>query len=185
MSVARAPARRSRPSFDERERVARRLRGACADERLSVDTLSHRLEIAYSARSHAELDWLVADLPEPRGLTRAIVAAVSSLSRWSRQVEAAWQEPRTARLALPTREQVTIGRSRASSCVVSDPSVSRAHAVVRFVDGTWWVRDAGSTNGTYVNGWRITGETEIRPGDEVAFGAVRFVLAEGAAQAAR
>ena len=185
MSVVRAPTRRSRPSFDERERVARRLRGACAEDRLSVDTLSHRLEIAYTARSHAELEWLVADLPEPGGLTRVVVAAVSSLSRWSHRLEAAWREPRTARLTLPTAEQMTIGRSRASGCIVADPSVSRAHAVVRFAGGRWWLRDAGSTNGTYVNDWRITGETEIRPGDEVAFGAVRFVLAEGAAHAAR
>lgn len=144
-----------------------------------MDTLSHRLEIAYSARSHAELDWLVADLPEPTGLTRVIVAAVSSLSRWSRQLEAAWREPRTARLTLPTQEQMTIGRSRASGCILSDPSVSRAHAVVRHVEGRWWLRDAGSTNGTDVNGRRITGETEIRPGDEVTFGGVRFVLADG------
>ena len=185
MSVARAPTQRLRPSFDERERVAGRLRSACAEERLSVDTLSQRLEIAYSARSQAELDWLVADLPEPSGLTRAMVAAVSSLSRWSRRLESAWREPRTVRLTLPTQEQMTIGRSRTSGCIVSDPSVSRAHAVVRCSDGTWWLRDAGSTNGTYVNGWRITGETEIRPGDEVTFGAARFVLAEAAPRVAR
>ena len=77
MSVARAPTRRLRPSFEERERVALRLRSACAEERLSVDTLSQRLEIAYSARSQAELDWLVADLPEPSGLTRVMVAVVN------------------------------------------------------------------------------------------------------------
>ena len=97
-----------------------------------IERRQQRLEIAYSARSHAELDWLVADLPEPSGLTRAMVAAVSSLSRWSRRLESAWREPRTVRLTLPTQEQMTIGRSRASGCIVSDPSVSRAHAVVRY-----------------------------------------------------
>ena len=166
-----------RPSFAERERVARRLRGAYADERLSVDTLSDRLEIAYTARSHDELEWLIADLPEPRGLMRAALTAVTVISRWSRQLETAWREPRARRLTLPTNEHTIIGRSRSSGCVLSDPTVSRAHAVVSYRDGRWTLRDLGSTNGTVVNGRRITGETEIKPGDEVAFGAECFVLA--------
>jgi hypothetical protein len=166
-----------RPSFGERERVARRLRGAYADERLSVDTLSDRLGIAYSARSNEELEWLVADLPEPRGLMRAAMTAVTVISRWGRQLEAAWREPRAPRLTLPTHEHTIIGRSRSVGCVLSDPTVSRAHAVVSYRDGTWSLRDLGSTNGTYVNGRRITGETEVRPGDDVAFGAERYLLA--------
>jgi FHA domain/DUF1707 SHOCT-like domain len=166
-----------RPSFGERERVARRLRGAYADERLSVDTLSHRLDIAYAARSHDELEWLVADLPEQHGLMRAAVTAVTAVSRWSRQLEAAWREPRTPRLRLPTHARTIVGRSRSSGCVLSDPTVSRAHALLSYGDGRWSLRDLGSTNGTYVNGRRITAETEIQPGDEVAFGGVRFLLA--------
>jgi hypothetical protein len=165
-----------RPSFDDRERVASRLRGACAEDRLSVDTLSHRLELAYTARSHDELEWLVADLPQPSVVMRAALTAVTVVSRWSRQLEAAWREPRTPRLTLPTHKRTIVGRSRSSGCVLADPTVSRAHAVIGYADGAWSLRDLGSTNGTYVNGRRITGETEVRPGDEVAFGAVRFLL---------
>src|SRR5947207_7847795 len=129
-----------RPSFVERERVARRLRGAGAEDRLSSDTLTHRLELAYAARSRDELDWLVADLPEPRGLMRAALTAVTVISRWSRQLEAAWREPRARRLTLPTHEHTIIGRSRSSGCVLSDQTVSRAHAVVSYRDGTWTLR---------------------------------------------
>jgi FHA domain/Domain of unknown function (DUF1707) len=166
-----------RPSFVERERVAGRLRGARAEDRLSPDTLSHRLELAYSARSHDELEWLTADLPESRALMRAALTAVTAISRWSSRLETAWREPRAQRLKLPVHEGTTIGRSRWSGCVLSDPTVSRAHAVVHYRDGKWSLRDLGSTNGTFVNGRRITDEIEVRPGDEVAFGAVRFVLA--------
>jgi hypothetical protein len=166
-----------RPSFAEREQVATRLRGACAEDRLSLDTLSHRLELAYTARSRDELEWLVADLPEPRTLVRAALTAVTVVSRWSRRLETAWREPRTQRLTLPKHERVIVGRSRWSGCVLTDPTVSRAHALVSYGDDRWSLRDLGSTNGTFVNGRRITGETEIRPGDEVAFGAMRFVLA--------
>ena len=166
-----------RPSFVERERVARRLRGAGAEDRLSSDTLTHRLELAYAARSRDELDWLVADLPEPRALVRAALTAVTVISRWSSRLEAAWREPRTQRLKLPTHQGTIIGRSRWCGCVLSDPTVSRAHAVASYRDGTWSLRDLGSTNGTYVNGRRITDEAEVRPGDEVAFGAERYLLA--------
>jgi membrane-bound lytic murein transglycosylase D len=49
-----------------------------------------------------------------------------------------------------------IGRD--SGCdvqIIDDPSVSRTHAEVDFYDGSWWLRDVGSTNGTYVDGQKI------------------------------
>ena len=166
-----------RPSFAERERVARRLRGAYMHQRLSVDTLSHRLEIAYTARSYNELEWIVADLPERAGLMKAALTAVTVVSRLTQRLEEAWREPRLERLRLPTHERTIIGRSRSSGCILADATVSRAHSLVRYGDGKWSLSDLGSTNGTFVNGRRITCETEVRPGDEVAFGGVRFVLA--------
>jgi FHA domain/Domain of unknown function (DUF1707) len=166
-----------RPSLTERERVADRLRGACAEDRLSVDTLSHRLEIVYTARSRDELEWLLADLPQPHALMRAAVTAVTAISRWSNRLEQAWREPRTTRFTLPFHERTIVGRSRSCGCIVADPTVSRAHAALSYADGSWSLRDLGSTNGTFVNGRRISGETEVKPGDEVAFGGARFVLA--------
>jgi hypothetical protein len=166
-----------RPSLGERERVASRLRGACAEDRLSLDTFSRRLDIAYTARSRDELEWLVADLPEPNTLMRAALTAVTAISRWSSRLEQAWRVPRTQRFTLPTHRETIVGRSRSSGCVLADETVSRTHAVVSYADGTWSVRDLGSTNGTYVNGLRISEETRVRPGDEIAFGGARFVLA--------
>jgi hypothetical protein len=56
----------------DRERVAERLRTAAGDGRLSPDELEERLEVALGARTYAELDALVRDLPEqaPRGARR-------------------------------------------------------------------------------------------------------------------
>lgn len=49
--------------------------------------------------------------------------------------------------------------------------VSRSHARFRMVGGTLSVEDVGSTNGTYVNGRRLSGAPEpLRDGDEVRFG---------------
>ena len=49
----------------DRERVAERLRAAAGEGRLSADELEERLEGAFSARTEAELEPLVADLPQP------------------------------------------------------------------------------------------------------------------------
>ena len=165
-----------RPSAGEREVVLRRLREGCEHERLSIDTFSARVEEAYAARSVAQLDELVVDLPRRSVLGRALSAAVSRLSGWTAEIQAAWREPRTPRLALPLAGCVTLGRSRACDCVLSDETVSRRHASLRYLDGAWWLRDTGSANGTRVNGFRVVDEVEVRPGDRVSFGAASFRL---------
>lgn len=58
--------------------------------------------------------------------------------------------------------------------LVGESTVSRRHAEVVQRGGTVYVRDLGSTNGTYVNGSKLQAETALRPGDEVQFGAIRF-----------
>jgi pSer/pThr/pTyr-binding forkhead associated (FHA) protein len=72
----------------------------------------------------------------------------------------------------------TIGRSRQCDIVLSDPNVSRQHAEVRPRGGSWVISDLGSTNGSRLNGRRISGGEVIRPGDEVELGAttLRFEL---------
>lgn len=55
-----------------------------------------------------------------------------------------------------------------------ESTVSRRHVEIAFEAGTVKVRDLGSTNGTFVNGVRLDGEAELRPGDQVQFGSVRF-----------
>jgi len=47
-------------------------------------------------------------------------------------------------------ERVTLGRH--GDIVIQDPSVSREHAVLTWAGDFWWVTDAGSRNGTFVNG---------------------------------
>jgi predicted component of type VI protein secretion system len=76
----------------------------------------------------------------------------------------------------PAIPGTTIGRA---GCDVdlSDPDVSRRHAVVRGVDGGLGVEDLGSTNGTFVNDSRINGIAPISPGDRVRFGNTVWRLA--------
>lgn len=53
----------------------------------------------------------------------------------------------------------TIGRDGVGSKIFSQySSISRHHATFRFFNGRWLVRDENSTNGTYINGNKITPE---------------------------
>jgi len=169
----------------DKERVVRRLRDACVDERISQDTFSRRLDLVFSARTQDELEWLVSDLSEPTWVTRALVLSVEAASRLTGQIAAAWRDPRTLRLTLPVSAvQLTLGRSRCCDCVISDLTVSRMHATLRRLDGSWWLLDVGSSNGTSVNGCRVTDAVEVRPGDEIALGRSRFILARSSSRAA-
>ncbi len=64
-----------------------------------------------------------------------------------------------------------IGRLKECELCIENSFVSRAHAEVEFVDGTWLIRDLGSANGIFLLGERlptvkITGPTTIRLGVE-------------------
>jgi predicted component of type VI protein secretion system len=63
----------------------------------------------------------------------------------------------------------TIGRE---GCDVNlmDPEVSRRHATIVDQGGSLAIQDLGSTNGTYVNGSRISAVTALKGGDEVRLG---------------
>lgn len=58
--------------------------------------------------------------------------------------------------------------------LVGESTVSRRHAEFSRTGDAVQVKDLGSTNGTYVNGVKLTGEAALSPGDTVQFGAVRY-----------
>jgi hypothetical protein len=71
------------------------------------------------------------------------------------------------------RPELTIGRRADQDIIVDDPSVSRSHARIFVASGDAAVEDAGSTNGTAVNGRRIgPGRFPVRDGDRLQIGNV-------------
>jgi pSer/pThr/pTyr-binding forkhead associated (FHA) protein len=50
------------------------------------------------------------------------------------------------------------------------------HARIFSRDGSWWLEDLGSTNGTYINRSRVAVPTAIGPGDEVRMGKATLEL---------
>ena len=67
---------------------------------------------------------------------------------------------------------VNIGRGDYNDVLIVDPSVSTMHAKLQRREGIWILTDLGSTNGTFVEGERFTGETPLTPGTIVRFGDV-------------
>ena len=69
-----------------------------------------------------------------------------------------------------------LGRHPQSDISLDDITVSRRHAdIERLADGGYEIRDAGSLNGTYVNGERVE-KTGLSNGDEVQIGKFRMVF---------
>jgi len=70
---------------------------------------------------------------------------------------------------------VTIGRSGDAAVRLDSPEVSRRHCEVYPLNSALVIRDLKSTNGTYVNGVRVT-ETLLLPGDKLTLGATRYLV---------
>jgi len=73
-------------------------------------------------------------------------------------------------LELPLdRDWLVLGRGRGADLVIHEPTISRAHAVVGFAEGSFFVQDLGSTNGTFLNGSRRE-RAALGHGDEIQIG---------------
>jgi ABC-type multidrug transport system ATPase subunit/ABC-type multidrug transport system permease subunit len=80
----------------------------------------------------------------------------------------------TIRIPLP--ETLVVGRTSDNDLTIDHPLVSRHHAQFARSGSRWTVTDLRSTNGTYVNGRRVTGPEPLAIGDVVDVGGSRLVL---------
>src|SRR5215469_9693410 len=72
------------------------------------------------------------------------------------------------------KSTLAIGSHHSNDIVLTDATVSRRHATIARRLGRFVLTDLGSTNGSYINGRRVSRPTSLRRGDEVRFGSVRF-----------
>lgn len=82
-------------------------------------------------------------------------------------------------IALP-RSLLSIGRDPSNDLVLPDAMVSRRHAVIEFRGSQYVLRDCNSSNGSLVNGDRVT-ERGLRDGDLVAIGTARLLFRDDVA----
>jgi hypothetical protein len=163
-----------RASDERRERTVAALRERALDGCLTLDTFAGRVDAAYRAKTIAELDVLVADLPHADDGWRA--AMRRTLARLT-HIEPPSSPALEIEVRLPaSAETVTLGRSRDCDVVVGEETVSRHHAELRHSgDDAWIVRDLDSTNGTWLNGSRVH-EARVCGGDVLWLGGLRMEL---------
>jgi hypothetical protein len=84
--------------------------------------------------------------------------------------------PLVKKLGTPFVDLITLGRTEGNDIMVEDISVSRFQAFFRRRYGRWFVCDAGSSNGTRVNGTRLQPRTEaeVLSHTKLHFGAVEY-----------
>jgi hypothetical protein len=65
---------------------------------------------------------------------------------------------------------ITLGREPINDVVINDPEISRRHTRIVFENGAYRVEDLGSTNGTFLNGRRLSELTPMKNGDILDMG---------------
>jgi DUF1707 SHOCT-like domain/FHA domain len=184
-----------RASDAERDRAIGELQDRFAEGRLSQETFLCRMDAALNAKDRSDLSELFTDLPPDQRrhagerlrdrlalLRMAVTGRPDPSTRLLRAQKAQLGPPQAALPPLPLPPQqdrrFTIGRAMACDFTLADLSVSRWHARLYKEADEWLLSDLGSTNGTRLNGWRVTTGVPVKPGDHVSFGSISFVITD-------
>jgi hypothetical protein len=153
----------SRASDDTREQAVGVLRKGLLTGRLGTDTFVQRVDAAYRARTHDELERVTEDLPRHRSLFHALLDRLAP------------SPPCLAPPEMRAGERRVLGRDNACDYALADPTVSSRHAELICLADGWLIRDLGSKNGTRVNGW-LAKEQRLRAGDTLTLGRTTVVF---------
>ncbi|MDR2984758.1 MAG: DUF1707 domain-containing protein [Nocardiopsaceae bacterium] len=184
-----------RASDAERDHAIGELQSRFAEGRLSQQTFLYRIDAALNAKDRNELSELFTDLPTQKRRTvaerlrerltllrMAVTGRPDPSTRLlnAPKIKLGQQETALPPLPLPPQNdrRFTIGRAMACDFTLADLSVSRWHARIYQEDEHWLLSDLGSTNGTRLNGWRVTTGVPVKPGDQVTFGSITFVITD-------
>jgi pSer/pThr/pTyr-binding forkhead associated (FHA) protein len=74
------------------------------------------------------------------------------------------------------RPQVTLGRNPACELVIDDDTVSGQHARLVYRNNQWWIDDLNSTNGTFLNGQRVSTLIVLTSGDSLRLGQIDLAV---------
>jgi hypothetical protein len=80
------------------------------------------------------------------------------------------QGPQPGQTFTLNQDTQTIGRDPSNPIEISDPQISRQHARITRQGGMMILEDLGSTNGTFVNGMRLTSPHALSSGDVIGLG---------------
>ncbi len=166
---------------------------ALRDRDATIETLTDELTVARArsvrlAAQVAELELLLRDQEILAARVRELKMALAQAQRDAEGGQAAPSEgPPAARIVIVEPERCglppeagfavppgdSVGRHPESTIYINDHFVSARHAQLAWGPSGWLLTDLGTTNGTYVNGQRISGSVSIASGDILRFGRVQ------------
>ncbi len=88
-------------------------------------------------------------------------------------LESSGLEPEKFRFA---KREICIGRSHSCDLSLREKSISIKHARLFFKNRQWWLADMDSTNGTFLNGDRISEPVIIVKGDSIRIGSMELII---------
>lgn len=77
---------------------------------------------------------------------------------------------------IPIRSDLSIGRKDSNSVILTDQHVSGNHAKIVVRNNGLFLEDLNSTNGTYLNGKKISSRTKLNNKDEIRIGTAVFKI---------
>jgi hypothetical protein len=86
--------------------------------------------------------------------------------------------PNPEKTFMLSKTEVVIGRDVNADVVVNTAEVSRRHARLYLDGGMYVIEDLGSTNGTFINGQRLTAPVPLRTGDIIMLGEAATLVYE-------
>jgi len=75
-----------------------------------------------------------------------------------------------------TKSELVIGRRPGTDIRLDFENISGKHCMLRLINGVWMIRDLGSTNGTTVNGSRISSEQSLMPDEELGIAGHMYTI---------
>jgi len=91
------------------------------------------------------------------------------------------QGPQAGQAFALNKSIITIGREAGNDIVLESPQISRYHTRLTLQGGVYVVEDMGSTNGTFLNGQRVSRPTPVTTGDLIGVGETILLKVQGVA----
>ncbi len=74
-------------------------------------------------------------------------------------------------------DRFSIGRIKGNDMIMKDMAISKRHAIIRIIKGSFYIKDCGSTNGTRLNGQTVKGEpVRLSDKDIIQLGNYKFTF---------
>lgn len=107
--------------------------------------------------------------------------AVNTMNLTDNSQGTSWQliglSPALADLTIDIDKSLSIGRSDSNDLVLATSQISRQHAKINRIGEQLYVQDLGSSNGTFINGERISTDAHaLQATDELAFADLVFLV---------